>query len=1465
MKLNRLGKILLIILALMLLINVVSAGDNTLVGTENGKLMMDSDSYALADNSDDGNFKLSATDSHETLKAGEVGNYTELQGLINSNPGGIITLDKNYAYSGPDDIVNITVSSSITINGNGHNISGENQAMSLYINNTASNVILNNITFVNGNTESMLYIDGNYCKINDCTFEENKGSYGGAVYIRGYKNIFDNCKFINNYASAYGGAIDIGGSYNSIYNSTFIGNSKPYAGGAVCLDGVKNLIHNCTFKDNTALYYGGAIDIYGKYNTIDNCTFDENTASYYAGAVYMESSNCLVNNSIFNHNSASYYGGAVHMASSDCIINGSKFYDNTASYCGGAVFMAASNGLVNNSDFSKNTADYYGGAVAVYNDNNVVDNSDFSENVVNYGSGAAVYVSGNNVKVSDSTFAKHNGDSGGAVYWIGSNGTVEGSKFNENTARNGGAICWEAVGGKIDDCEFTENSAVTYNGGAIYVTKPDLVIEKSKFTQNTANKDAGAVYINTNNVTVKDSEFYKNHANDKAGAVEIYGSNNTIDNSVFESNDAANDAGAVIIGYYFPDPEGSLNNTIRSSKFTKNKANGFGGAIRVDAQGNTIDNSEFYYNSATVGGGVSFNSKNNTIDNSKFEYNSAANEGGAVNLNTENLIINNTDLNYNNATHGGAVYVASFAKNAIVNNSNFVMNDAFANGGAICWDGADGTVDNSLFYNNIVDAGQDKAYGGAIKFTRANAKISNSNFTWNMIYNRYGSAEGGALSIDGKDSTVENCKFEYNYAESYAGAIHWKGTDGTIFNSEFINNTAVTQGGAINANGANLVINKSAFTNNSAFYLGGAVGLSVPATIDNSNFTLNHANKGGAVFWDSQTGLVNNSYFYKNHAYYAGGAFASDYMYDNGEKIIQNSLFEENNATNFGGAIASLHTQIVGSTFKNNDAHTGEALYSYLTSISDDSTFINNDVVLKPTELIKITPGDSIGNSTRKTNTTYLAMCVERYTSFPNVGIKDDSLERLVNVISGEPIADYLKILVYTYFNSKEDVFPHEDDEIYFYPEAYRDYENRWNYLVKIPRPDYFSRAVHEFSDHDFWNSDHPVVLKVLELYKTVYANGTKMPEKFIKEVNGTVIEYDFSSMISPTSQSLFLFDIINYKLDVDKIALNTTDVVYVNDTVAFNITVNNTADKPIINVTIDEIFNSTELEYIGHSNNKTWVKNGNTFTYTHVPDIGDIVVYSINLKNTGNCLVKDVKFNMNYNSTQLEYVKSVGGLTVRNGVNVIVYEFIPVEDDLTLEVWFKVLRNDTLSDVDFDVVDLVAIDGSPLLPLGEVKNPEVSIQYDKVGRFPAIPVGENTAFTIWFRALTNGTLVNNITFKANGFKDIVTSNYTDVYKPITINVTKVWDDNNNQDGIRPENITFVLMDDKGVVAEIVLNESNNWKGNFSNLPVVYVNKGALINYTVVEKLVPADYKAVTVKVDGYNYVINNTHVPSVT
>ena len=327
MKINKLGNILLIIFVLLLIINVVSAEDSTLVGADNGKLMLDtdSDSSISVAHANDG-AKLGATDSHETLKAGEVGNYTELQSLIDSNPYGTITLDKDYAYVDSDTVWMITLSPYITINGNGHKISGEYNTMSFYVPAGTGYVTLNNITFVNGNGNSILWVNGNDCVINDCTFENNKASgYGGAVRMAGQFNTISNSKFIDNAADSGGSAVYLIGYNNTVTGSTFENNdaSSSGYGGAIFVGGHDNLVNDSTFKSNKAPY-GGAIYLYGNDNTVNNSTF-ENNDDYnilYGGAIYMGGYDNLINYSTFENNHA-FVAGSVYLSGQDNVINNS--------------------------------------------------------------------------------------------------------------------------------------------------------------------------------------------------------------------------------------------------------------------------------------------------------------------------------------------------------------------------------------------------------------------------------------------------------------------------------------------------------------------------------------------------------------------------------------------------------------------------------------------------------------------------------------------------------------------------------------------------------------------------------------------------------------------------------------------------------------------------------------------------------------------------------------------------------------------------------------------------------------------------------------------------------------------------------------------------------------------------------------------------------------------------------------
>ena len=100
--------------------------------------------------------------------------------------------------------------------------------------------------------------------------------------------------------------------------------------------------------------------------------------------------------------------------------------------------------------------------------------------------------------------------------------------------------------------------------------------------------------------------------------------------------------------------------------------------------------------------------------------------------------------------------------------------------------------------------------------------------------------------------------------------------------------------------------------------------------------------------------------------------------------------------------------------------------------------------------------------------------------------------------------------------------------------------------------------------------------------------------------------------------------------------------------------------------------------------------------------------------------------------------------------------------------------------------------------------------------------------------------------------------NITNTYTPKVINVSgaKFWDDEGNQDGIRPEKVKIDLYADGELINSTETNEEKNWLYEFKNLPK-YKDGGKEIVYTVDEAIVEGYTNK---KIEGYN--ITNTHVP---
>ena len=101
-----------------------------------------------------------------------------------------------------------------------------------------------------------------------------------------------------------------------------------------------------------------------------------------------------------------------------------------------------------------------------------------------------------------------------------------------------------------------------------------------------------------------------------------------------------------------------------------------------------------------------------------------------------------------------------------------------------------------------------------------------------------------------------------------------------------------------------------------------------------------------------------------------------------------------------------------------------------------------------------------------------------------------------------------------------------------------------------------------------------------------------------------------------------------------------------------------------------------------------------------------------------------------------------------------------------------------------------------------------------------------------------------------------------------SVSVNKVWNDNDDQDGIRPPEIQVQLVKEVGGETTeledkiITLSENNEWKGTFDNLPVY--EEGEKITYTIKEFTVSGYAVNITQNSEN-NFTITNTHTPGTT
>ena len=495
------------------------------------------------------------------------GTYSDLQSQIDATPeGGVLNLPYNFTYNLEADGDNfpngVIINKTITINGNGYTISGNNSKRVFYVDQTELSIKLNNITFINGNATD-----------------------GGAIYT--YDSnwysidvVIDSCTFINNTASVDGGAICMAqGSYNFTVNKcTFINNTASTTnGGAIYYDGDGNELYltDSIFEGNAANGLANSLYVICSYVYLENNKINKTFAEIVLDGSFTNKANITVleNKSVFVNGGATVQlnatvtdneGNLIYNENNEITVDGQTItttagYEKyTSEYTMPTTIVTYPVSLTNGFKIA-NEETYKNGEITnavpgTYTDlqakidatpdggvlnlpynftyNLGIDADKFPDGVILNKAitinGNGFTISGNNSKrifilkkevkinLNDITFANGNATEGGAVYlgWEYDDVNITNCIFENNTAVEGGAIFNGYHYINVDSCTFKNNTA-TENGGAIFIQGDgeNKTIKNSKFEDNNATKgksiyiDCADVYFENNIVNTKEAEI----------------------------------------------------------------------------------------------------------------------------------------------------------------------------------------------------------------------------------------------------------------------------------------------------------------------------------------------------------------------------------------------------------------------------------------------------------------------------------------------------------------------------------------------------------------------------------------------------------------------------------------------------------------------------------------------------------------------------------------------------------------------------------------------------------------------------------------------------------------------------------------------------------------------------------------------------------------------------------------------
>ena len=322
-------------------------------------------------------------------------------------------------------------------------------------------------------------------------------------------------------------------------------------------------------------------------------------------------------------------------------------------------------------------------------------------------------------------------------------------------------------------------------------------------------------------------------------------------------------------------------------------------------------------------------------------------------------------------------------------------------------------------------------------------------------------------------------------------------------------------------------------------------------------------------------------------------------------------------------------------------------------------------------------------------------------------------------------------------------------------------------------------------------------------------------------------------------------------------------------------IVVSNTGDCDLDNVTVVEKYNSTELEYVSHTNNAIWIKSGDVFKYSGVLVPGENATFTIVFKTLTNGTL---------NNTVVVSSNGTENKTTNNTTTV-------YKPDMAVE---KIALNKTVyvgEQTVFTIVvrntgdcDLGDVFVNEIIPEGLKFNSFAGENWSRNGNIftynGILKAGDSSSFNIIFDTVKNGNFTNVVIAGSDLTDNKTTNNITVVYCP-DMSIQKL---SNNKTVKVGEQVSFVIIVkntgdcdltgiyvidndyDEGLVYDHFSDESESWSyagnGKWTYNKVLKVGQQA--SFTVIFNTTSVGFK-VNNAIAGNNITNNKVNSSNVT